>query len=501
MKKHILPILLATLSLGLAACGSSTDSSSSDVSSSSEVSSQTSSQSSSATTKTLENITVNDNHQTEYILGEGFNYDDLVVTAHYSDSSTKTVSELDYEISGFDSTTLGEKTVTVTYETKTTSFKVTINPEPTYTVTFTVNVSGIDSYSDFHQKIYMNGDILGSATSWGTRVLTQDSTDSNKWTITVSNVHAGAYEYNFYYGNASDPDWTNGKNILEDSDHLACNVSESALAFAHNVTFNVPSFVTKDITLKITPQIVTSYGADPVALTDGNYLWAWNNSTNDTVLFTKQSDGSWTYDMTVNIDTATGEGSLKYTATLSSNNVLPLWDYQQGDYSGAGNAWENWSDLTIAITLDSETVQTATATFNSQPTPLTNPYVSTFVLSFTDTESDVKGVALQTSENSGALTWRVNFTYDETNKVWTATYVTDVQDLWFCFKTWGNNYEWDSSLSREKATWWSCYHLTVAEVGVPATIDTQVDEKVNACASYQLVVNTSSCTGCTVTSE
>ena len=49
---------------------------------------------------------------------------DLVVTAHYSDSSSETLSSSDYTLSG--SLTVGTSTITVTYSGKTTTFTVTV---------------------------------------------------------------------------------------------------------------------------------------------------------------------------------------------------------------------------------------------------------------------------------------------------------------------------------------------------------------------------------------
>ena len=49
---------------------------------------------------------------------------DLVVTAHYSDSSTATVAAADYTLSG--TLTVGTSTITVSYEGKTTTFTVTV---------------------------------------------------------------------------------------------------------------------------------------------------------------------------------------------------------------------------------------------------------------------------------------------------------------------------------------------------------------------------------------
>jgi hypothetical protein len=53
--------------------------------------------------------------------------DDLVVTAHYSDSSTQTVPAADYTLSG--TLTAGTSTITVAYGGKTTTFAVTVSSE------------------------------------------------------------------------------------------------------------------------------------------------------------------------------------------------------------------------------------------------------------------------------------------------------------------------------------------------------------------------------------
>ena len=65
--------------------------------------------------------------KTEYLVGEELDLEGLKVTAHYSDGSSKEVEQEAYEISGFDSTKAGEKTVTVTYEGLNAEFKVMVN--------------------------------------------------------------------------------------------------------------------------------------------------------------------------------------------------------------------------------------------------------------------------------------------------------------------------------------------------------------------------------------
>jgi flagellum-specific peptidoglycan hydrolase FlgJ len=67
--------------------------------------------------------------KTTYIVGESFDSKGLVVTATYSDKSTKKIT--DYKTSGFSSTKAGTVTVTVTYEDKKATFKVTITEKAT----------------------------------------------------------------------------------------------------------------------------------------------------------------------------------------------------------------------------------------------------------------------------------------------------------------------------------------------------------------------------------
>lgn len=63
--------------------------------------------------------------KTEYEIGESLNTAGLSLNVTYSDSTTATVTE-GFEVSGFDSATAGEKTVTVSYNGFTTTFTVVV---------------------------------------------------------------------------------------------------------------------------------------------------------------------------------------------------------------------------------------------------------------------------------------------------------------------------------------------------------------------------------------
>ena len=64
--------------------------------------------------------------KTEYWVGESLDTTGLTLTATYSDGSTQEITE-GFTVSGFDSATAGEKTVTVTYEGFTATFTVAVN--------------------------------------------------------------------------------------------------------------------------------------------------------------------------------------------------------------------------------------------------------------------------------------------------------------------------------------------------------------------------------------
>ena len=70
--------------------------------------------------------------KTVYDKGEELDTAGIVITAHYSDGSEKAISAAGCTFTGFDSSSAGVKTVTVTYQRKTAQFTVTVKqPDPT----------------------------------------------------------------------------------------------------------------------------------------------------------------------------------------------------------------------------------------------------------------------------------------------------------------------------------------------------------------------------------
>lgn len=85
------------------------------------------------TTKNLSSITAS-GYKTTFYEKDAFEFDGTV-TAHYDDSTTGDVTE-DATFTGYDMSSTGNQTVTVSYGGKTTSYDITVNERPKFTVTF-----------------------------------------------------------------------------------------------------------------------------------------------------------------------------------------------------------------------------------------------------------------------------------------------------------------------------------------------------------------------------
>ena len=132
----------------------STPITSSDITSSSTSSNSTSSVSSSSTSSviipTLTGISLNtDNVKKEYTYGENLSLAGLVVTASYSNNTTTEVTGYTSDPSdGSELKTVGENDVTITYEGKTASFKITVSKVLTGIELNTENVKKEYAYND-----------------------------------------------------------------------------------------------------------------------------------------------------------------------------------------------------------------------------------------------------------------------------------------------------------------------------------------------------------------
>ena len=74
----------------------------------------------------LTSISVSGTYKTEYEIGESFDDTGIVVTGHYFDSTEDSINLWEVEFTGFDSSSAGTKTITVSYGGKTTTIQVTV---------------------------------------------------------------------------------------------------------------------------------------------------------------------------------------------------------------------------------------------------------------------------------------------------------------------------------------------------------------------------------------
>ncbi len=121
--------------------------------------------------------------KTEYEIGEAIDLAGLVVTATYSDSSTKSISVKPAMISGFDSSAAkANQVVTVTYEGKTATFNVTIKE----VVTPPATLESIAITTSASKLVYTVGDELDITGLIVTGTYSDAST--KKEAITVANI-------------------------------------------------------------------------------------------------------------------------------------------------------------------------------------------------------------------------------------------------------------------------------------------------------------------------
>lgn len=101
------------------------------------------------TLKQISSITLSGTYKTEYYVGDELDTTGLVVTVHYSDESTKNITE-GFTTSGFDSSAaVSEQTITVSFGGKTASYNISIAKTITFDDFFT-DASGITAVNNMN---------------------------------------------------------------------------------------------------------------------------------------------------------------------------------------------------------------------------------------------------------------------------------------------------------------------------------------------------------------
>ena len=116
---------------------------------------------------TLDTITLDTSEvRTSFFVGDEFEYDDLVVTAHYSDSTSAVV--VPDSVIAPDMTTAGEKIVTVNYGSASATYTITVSVKTATSITAVLKVD----------KTFVVGDVITKSDITVTTDLEEDVTDS-----------------------------------------------------------------------------------------------------------------------------------------------------------------------------------------------------------------------------------------------------------------------------------------------------------------------------------
>ena len=196
--------------------------------------------------------------QTEFEINDEFNYNDLVVTAIYSDSTSEVVDPT--SVSTPDMSTSGEKTVTVTF----------LDKEATYTITVISTPTSI-SASIKNNKVFYVGETITIDDIIVTTNLGDDVTASasfSSYTFTYADAASG--------GTITDKTFTDGVTYSTFSCNLTARVQRKARVDAGTVT----DTLTRDL----------------IGITGTSYT-SWNNKTDESdAVYAGQSAGKNTVD-------------------------------------------------------------------------------------------------------------------------------------------------------------------------------------------------------------
>lgn len=147
----------------------------------------------------LTGISVSSGFKTDYHVGQTFETGSMVVTAHYSNSTSKPVTG--YTVSPETFEDVGSITVTITYEEsnipKTATVTVTVGPDPGYTTTTDSqgNITGYSVYNEDGLRAWAEAATNNPNLNC---TLTDNITLTNEWTP-ISSTFAGTFDGNNKY--------------------------------------------------------------------------------------------------------------------------------------------------------------------------------------------------------------------------------------------------------------------------------------------------------------
>ncbi|MBQ4649627.1 MAG: DUF4430 domain-containing protein, partial [Firmicutes bacterium] len=171
-------------------------------------------------------LEISDEYTKDYYIGDSFNFGNATITAYYSDNTAKVIDAKDVIITGFESKTRGQKTVTVSYGAAKTQLIVVvlekINENQKNEITVSFRLLGDTLHGDDGQTHTM---ATGGLTTWvsGSYTLPKNSTvedllkkvDEDNTNITIYGrwygQYGSSYIYAVEYNNVNLAEFDNGK--------------------------------------------------------------------------------------------------------------------------------------------------------------------------------------------------------------------------------------------------------------------------------------------------
>ena len=311
-------------------------------------------------TPTLSSITLDTSSvQKSFNVNDTFNYSGLVVTAHYSDSSTQTITT-GYTVSSPDMSTAGSKTITVTYSGKTATYTITVNsstPQPTSDYSLTVGspyMNGVPYkmyfYSTNKSKNYYFTGAMGTGNQqyYGTSSETKSSgVDvyfeqsgngqniyfSDNGTIKYFSVAVSGTHYNFSFS-TTEP---STKWIYDGTTNncLTYSISGTMYTFGNSGTytsFSAYSLTTYPNSYKVQFETTDHEGAIPFATIMNDYITC-NNAGTSAPTFTTGFNWTSFENVYANLDSGS-KNALKSTSPSNAEvaEYVARYDYIVGKY-------------------------------------------------------------------------------------------------------------------------------------------------------------------------
>ena len=267
---------------------------------------------------TLSSISLNTTDvKKHFVVGDSFEYTGLIVTAHYSDSSSEVVNS-GYNVSSPNMVSAGNKTVTVTYSGKTATYEITVASSTPTSITATVE-----------NDTYYAGDTITSS----------DITVKDNLNNTITDFEFS--DHQFLYSESG----SNGSFELNELDVTYGNLSTKLEIYVGRRQYKTPSTITDTIT-----------AADLVATTT-NYLDFDNVYKNSDATYKGQSakDSSGNIQLRSNnsnsgiVSTSSG-GTIK-SVTIevgTGSNTVQVYGKNTA-YSGATDLYSNNSSTQGAL--------------------------------------------------------------------------------------------------------------------------------------------------------